>query len=66
MVVLGAVLSIVTVRLAESSVFPAASIARATIWYVPSAGCELQVTEYAGPVELDPINSEGAHDEPAQ
>jgi hypothetical protein len=66
MVVVGGVLSIVTVCFAEFRVFPALSIARARTWYVPSAGCELQVTEYDGPVELVPISVEGVHDVPRQ
>ncbi len=41
----GDVLSTVTETAAESVVFPALSVARATTLYAPSAGCELQVTE---------------------
>ena len=47
---LGPVLSTVTVRSAESVVFPTLSVARATMVYVPSAGWPLHVTEY-GAVE---------------
>jgi hypothetical protein len=43
---LGPVLSTVTVRSAESVVFPTLSVARATMVYVPSGGCPLHVTEY--------------------
>src|SRR5215212_3347482 len=42
----GPVLSTVIVRSEESVVFPTLSVARATMVYVPSAGCPLQVTEY--------------------
>jgi hypothetical protein len=65
-VVVGAVLSIVTVCFAELSVLPALSIARARTWYVPSAGCAFHVTEYDGPLELVPIRVEGVHDVPRQ
>ena len=44
MLVCGAVLSMVTVRFAESVALPAASRTRARTWYTPSAGCELQTT----------------------
>ena len=42
---MGAVLSTVTATAAESVVLPAASVARATTSYGPSAGCELHAVE---------------------
>jgi len=52
----GAVLSIVTGIAAVSVVFPTLSVARATTWYVPSAGCPDHVADH-GELATDAIET---------
>ncbi len=61
-------LATTTVTVDESVVLPALSVARATIVYVPFAGCEFHVTEYGEVVSGLPIVVPEAneHDQPAQ
>ena len=52
----GGVLSTLTGAIAESTALPTLSVARATSWYAPSAGCPDHATE-KGLTAADPIET---------